>query len=181
MPLRWPFSRLNNFISIWHRIICNSNSKCSTLHHQLSSLFVTEAMFGLRESTLLNIITVKMSVLLGCQHGVYAMSFAASVTSYYIHYVMKCFTSVIYMWTRRGSRNFRQRGSNFPKIKTSKKKKRRRRAENGRRNGGLWWFFSFCRRNRLSRQLSTYKLFSCTAWSFVQLQAPLYASTKMTW
>ena len=99
MPLRWPFSRLNNFISIWHRIICNSNSKCSTLHHQLSSLFVTEAVFGLRESTLLNTITVKMSVLLGCQHGVYAMSFAASVTSYYIHYVMKCFTSVIYMWT----------------------------------------------------------------------------------
>ena len=99
MPLRWPFSRLNNFIFIWHRIICNSNSKCSTLHHQLSSLFVTEVVFGLRESTLLNTITVKMSVLLGCQHGVYAMSFAASVTSYYIHYVMKCFTSVIYMWT----------------------------------------------------------------------------------
>ena len=94
MPLRWPFLRLNNFISIWHRIICNSNSKCSTLHHQLSSLFVTEAVFGLRESTLLNTITVKMSVLLGCQHGVYAMSFAASVTSYYIHYVIKCFTSV---------------------------------------------------------------------------------------
>ena len=99
MPLRWPFSLLNNFISIWHRIICNSNSKCSTLHHQLSSLFVTDAVFGLRESTLLNTITVKISVLLGCQHGVYAMSFAASVTSYYIHYVMKCFTSVIYMWT----------------------------------------------------------------------------------
>ena len=56
-------------------------------------------MFGLRESTLLNTITVKMSVLLGCQHGVYAMSFAASMTSYYIHYVMKRFTSVIYMWT----------------------------------------------------------------------------------
>ena len=44
---------------------------------------MTEAVFGLRESTLLNTITVKMSVLLGCQHGVYAMSFAASVTSYY--------------------------------------------------------------------------------------------------
>ena len=99
MPLRWQFSRLNNFISIWHRIICNSNSKCSTLHHQLSSLFVTEAVFGLRESTLLNTITVKMSVFWGCQHGVYAMSFAASVTPYYIHYVMNCFTSVIYMWT----------------------------------------------------------------------------------
>ena len=56
-------------------------------------------MFGLRESTLLNTITVKMSVSLGCQHGVYAMSFAASVTSYYIHYVMKRVTSVIYMWT----------------------------------------------------------------------------------
>ena len=69
----------------------------STLHHQLPSLFLTEAVFGLRESTLLNTITVKMSVLLGCQHGVYAMSFAASVTSYYIHYVMKRFTSVIYM------------------------------------------------------------------------------------
>ena len=77
--------------------MCNSNSKCSTLHHQLPSLFVTEAVFGLRKSTLLNTITVKMSVLLGCQHGVYAMSFAASVTSYYIHDVMKCFTSVIYM------------------------------------------------------------------------------------
>ena len=60
---------------------------------------MTEALFGLRESTLLNTITVKMSVLLGCQHGVYAMSFAANVTSYYIHYLMKCFTSVIYMWT----------------------------------------------------------------------------------
>ena len=57
----------------------------STLHHQLPSLFVTEAVFGLRESTLLNTITV------------YAMSFAAIVTSYYIHYVMKRFTSVIYM------------------------------------------------------------------------------------
>ena len=69
----------------------------STLHHQLPSLFVTEVVFGLRESTLLNTITVKMSVLLGCRHGVYAMSFAASVTSYYIHYVMKRFTSVINM------------------------------------------------------------------------------------
>ena len=69
----------------------------STLHHQLPSLFVTEAVFGLRESTLLNTINVKMSVLLGCQHGVYAMSFAASETSYYIHYAMKRFTSVIYM------------------------------------------------------------------------------------
>ena len=28
---------------------------------------------------------------------------------------------------RRGSRNFRQRGSNFPKIKTSKKKKKKKR------------------------------------------------------
>ena len=43
--------------------------------------FVNEAVFGLRESTLLSTITVKMSVLLGCQHGIYAMSFAASVTS----------------------------------------------------------------------------------------------------
>ena len=70
----------------------------STLHHQLPSLFVTEAVFGLRESTLLNTITVKMSVFLSCQQGVYAMSFAASVTSYYIlYYVMKRITSVIYM------------------------------------------------------------------------------------
>ena len=69
----------------------------STLHHQLPSLFVTEAVVGLRESTLLNAITFKMSVFGGCQHGVYAMSFAASVTSYYIYYVMKRFTSVIYM------------------------------------------------------------------------------------
>ena len=60
---------------------------------------MTEAVFGLRESTLLNTITVKMSVRLGCQHGVYAMSFAASVTSYYIHYVMERFTFVIYMRT----------------------------------------------------------------------------------
>ena len=29
----------------------------STLHHQLPSLFVTEAVFGLRESTLLNTAT----------------------------------------------------------------------------------------------------------------------------
>ena len=69
----------------------------STLHHQLPSLFVTEGVFGLPESTLLNTITVKMSVLLGCQHGVYAMSFAVSVTSYYKHYVTKRFTSVIYI------------------------------------------------------------------------------------
>ena len=70
----------------------------STLHHQLPSLFVTKVVFGLRESTLLNTITVKMSgFFLGCQHGVYAMSFAASVTSYHIYYVMKRFTSVIYM------------------------------------------------------------------------------------
>ena len=55
-----------------------------TLHHQLPSLFVTGAVCGLRESTLLNTITVKISVLLGCQHGVYAMSFAAGVTSYCI-------------------------------------------------------------------------------------------------
>ena len=68
----------------------------STLHHQLPSLFVTKVVFGLRESTLLNTITVKMSVFWGCQHGVYAMSFAASVTSYHIYYVMKRFTSVIY-------------------------------------------------------------------------------------
>ena len=34
----------------------------STLHHHLSSLFVTEAVVGLRESTLLNTITVKMTV-----------------------------------------------------------------------------------------------------------------------
>ena len=49
----------------------------STLHHQLPSLFVTEAVVGLRESTLLNTITVKMSVFFGggggCQHGVYAI------------------------------------------------------------------------------------------------------------
>ena len=54
---------------------------------------------------------------------------------------------------RRGSRNFRQRGSNFPKILTIKENWRR--AENRRKNGGLWWFFPFCRRN-----LSTYKFFS---------------------
>ena len=69
----------------------------STWHHHLPSLFVTEAVVGLRESTLLNTITVKMSVFWVCQHGVYAMSFAASVASYYIYYVMKRFTSVIYI------------------------------------------------------------------------------------
>ena len=37
----------------------------STLHHHLPSLFVTEAVVGLRESTLLNTITVKMSVFWG--------------------------------------------------------------------------------------------------------------------
>ena len=46
----------------------------STLHHQLLSLFVTEAVFGLRESTLLNTITVEMRVLLGCQRIIYITS-----------------------------------------------------------------------------------------------------------
>ena len=48
---------------------------------QLPSLFVNKAVFSLRESILLSTITVKMSGLFGCQHGFYAMSFAASVTS----------------------------------------------------------------------------------------------------
>ena len=47
----------------------------------LPSLFVNKAVFSLRESILLSTITVEMSVLFGCQHGIYAMSFAASVTS----------------------------------------------------------------------------------------------------
>ena len=83
----------------------------------------------------------------------------------------------------RGSRNFRQRGSNFPKIKRSKKKKRRRRGGQNteEKSEGCGGSSPSADVNRLSRQLSTCKFFFSKAWSFVQLQAPLYTNTKMTW
>ena len=64
-----------------------------------------------------------------------------------------------------------------------KKSKRGGRKTEEKTEGCMWWFFQFCRRNRLSRQLSTWKFFSVGHGLLYNCKplSPLYTNTKMTW
>ena len=105
------------------------------------------------------------------------------ISSNYIYALQ--YGHTVFSGFRRGSRNFRQGRSKFPKILTRKKKKKKKRKERKRnKNEGYGGSFPLAEVRFLNRLLQTL-IYICFFFFgeayFVQLQAPLYTNTQMTW